>query len=136
MGVKDEQVRKPQSSKPSGVGKAQRFNDNQFVQYELDKQQQAECKAWKVSADEIFGAVSALVDDGYKVSIRWDTYSECYGCFIQDSSGATPNAGYILTGRGSTVEKCLKQALYKHHTCLSGEWAGYVERAGRGVIDD
>jgi len=136
MGIKDEQIKSTKSSRKVGVGKAPRFNDNQFVRYELDKAQQSECKAWDIGEDGLLDLVSAAIDDGYRFSLKWDDYSECYGVFMQPVVPEGSNAGLILTGRGSTVGKSIKQVLYKHHTCLAGDWSEYAERRGRDVIDD
>lgn len=117
-------------------GKAPRFNDNQFVRYELDANQQKELKAANVTADQIFDDLFALISDGYKFTVKWDTYSECFGVFMQSDGTEDTNAGFILTGRGSSPLKALKQVIYKHRVCLDGNWSDYVEREGRGVIDD
>jgi len=117
-------------------GQSQRFNGAQFVQYELDKAQQAECKAWSISFEDILLEIEAQIEAGYKFTIKWDTYNECYGVFMQAASEGSPNFGSILTGRGSTVSKSLKQVLYKHRVCLQGDWSGYLERRGRDVLDD
>jgi len=116
--------------------KAVRFNDVQFIQYELDKAQQAECKASAITADELFDQILACISDGYKFSVRWDSYGECYGAYMQADSPENPNAGFILTGRGSSPLKAVKQVLYKHRVCLDGSWGEYAERKGRDVIDD
>jgi len=113
-----------------------RFNGAQFVQYELDKAQQAECKAWTVTGEELWSEIQAQIDDGYKFTLKEDTYNECYGVFMQPSTDSGPNSGSILTGRGSTIGKALKQVIYKHRVCLQGDWSAYLERRGRDLIDD
>jgi len=120
----------------SSVDNAPRFNDAQFVQYELDKTQEAACKAQNVTEADIFASIMEMIDDGYKFTIKWDSYGECYACFIQAALPGGPNSGSILTGRGSQPYKAVKQALYKHHVCLQGDWAAYLERRGHRVIDD
>jgi len=117
-------------------GGAPRFNGAKFVQYELDKAQQAECKAWQITSEEIFSELEAQIEAGYKFTIKWDSYNECYGVFMQAAGEGGSNYGSILTGRGSTVGKCLKQVLYKHRVCLQGDWSDYLERRGRDVLDD
>lgn len=110
--------------------------DREFIRYELDKSQQADCKAWVVSADDILSTLDKLIDDGYKISVKFDDYNECYGCFMQLSTGEGTNHGYILTSRGSTAAKALKQLFYKHYQALDGDWTSAAERQGRGVLDD
>lgn len=136
MGVKDEQIQNKKSRNEVVVGKATRFNEAQFIQYELDVDQQRECKAWTVSESELFDDVFALIRDGYKFTLKWDSWSRSDACFMQPADPDGPNAGYILTGRGSSPFKALKQCVYKHRVCLDGEWGGYAERRGGDTIDD
>lgn len=126
-----------QGTKSRGnTAKAKRFDGSQFVQYELDKAQQAEVKGWEQSADQILYAAQEMVDSGYKFTLKWDTYGECYACFCMQGTDGGDNAGFVLTGRGSSVLKSLKQVLYKHLVCLEGDWSGHVERRGVDAIDD
>lgn len=115
---------------------APRFNNAKFVQYELDKEQQKECKAYELSNDELFDSLIEEISNGYQFTLKWDDYNECYGVFMSTRDTDSLNFGFILTGRGSTPAKCLKQVLYKHRTCLAGEWGSYVERRGRDLLDD
>lgn len=123
-------------NKQPRTAKAARFNDSQFIQYELDDAQLKELKAVEMTGDDILDAVLEEITNGYKFTIKYDSYSDCFGVFMQDSDGTTGNGGYILTGRGSTPAKALKQVLWKHRTCLDGSWAGYAERRGGAIIDD
>lgn len=121
---------------PSGKsGKAPRFNRARFVNYELDTSEQAVCKGWDLSADNIWQEMSAMVDDGYKFTVKFDTYSEAYACFVQhgDEDGHL-NSGLILAGRGSTCGKAVKQAIFKHKQ-LGGEWGAFAEKRS-SVLDD
>jgi len=136
MGVKDEQIRNQKSSREARVGKTPRFNEAQFVRYELDKEQQSACKASAITEAELFDELLALVGDGYKFTVKWDDYSQCHASFMQLSHPVGPNANLILTGRGSTPFKALKQLLWKHSVCLDGDWSGYAERRGGDTIDD
>ena len=121
----------------SRTTKAPRFNEMKFVQYELDKEQQASCKAWSVSPADVFDYMEAMVSDGYKFSVKYDDYSDCVACFVTCPNDHTSgNAGLILTGRGSTAWKSVKQALWKHSVALDGQWQGFAERTNSSVIDD
>lgn len=114
---------------------APRFNSARFVNYELDIAEQAACKGWDVSADDLWSEVSALVDSGYAVSIKYDARSEAYACFVRAGDGEdSANFGLILTGRGSTPAKCVKQAVFKHRK-LEGQWEEFAEKRTT-VLDD
>jgi len=112
-----------------------RFDSSRFINYELDTAEQAQCKGWVVSSDDLWEEVSALVDDGYAVSVKFDTKSEAYASFVRGGSeeGAA-NRGLILTGRGTTPAKALKQAVFKHKK-LGGQWGEFAEKR-TAVLDD
>jgi len=121
---------------PAKAGKqAARFDGSRFVNYELDLSEQAACKGWSVTADDLWGDVLALLDDGYSITAKFDSYSDAYACFVQVRGQEDhANAGLILTGRGSTPFKAVKQAIFKHRT-IGPSWVQYAERRSP-VVDD
>lgn len=135
MGQTNDRPSKSKGTSPR-VDKAPRFNQSQFIQYELDDAQQKECKAWQLAELDLFMAVQEEVDNGYKFSVKWDTYGECYSAFMQPAADGHRNSGCILTGRGSTAYKAVKQLLYKQRFCLQDDWSGHVGRNNRFDIDD
>jgi hypothetical protein len=122
-------------AQPRGA-KAERWNDAQFVQLELTDEQAKQLKATQVSADEIFAQMEKMIDDGYKFTIKYDAYGDCAGVWCQAATDECANSGYILTGRGSSALKALKQLLYKHFVLLEGSWAAHARRANSAVLDD
>jgi len=115
--------------------KAPRFDSSRFVNYELDLAEQAECKGWDVPSDDLWKEVSALVDDGYSVSVKFDTFSEAYASFVRGgNTDGDPNSGLVLTGRGSTPAKAIKQAVFKHKK-LGGQWGEFAEKRA-SFLDD
>lgn len=135
MGQTNDKTYKGKST-PSKLDKAPRFNQNEFVQYELDDVQQKECKAWQIDGDGIFLAMQEEIDNGYKFSVKWDTYGECYSAFMQPATDGGRNSGCILTGRGSDACKAAKQLLYKQRFCLQDDWRDFVGRRNKFVLDD
>ena len=115
---------------------ARRFNDAQFIQYELDKASQSACKAWEVTSDALVDAIDRLADDGYRVTVKWDTYSASFMCSLQQIHDDGRNKGYILTGRGSTGCKALKQVLFKHYTVMQEDWQEFAGFDRKAEIDD
>lgn len=127
-------------AKPARNGAARaktvsRFDGSRFVQYELDAKELAECKGWDLDGDALWLEVLAFVDDGYSVSVKYDSYSNAYACFIQvRGQDDHVNAGLILSGRGSTPAKACKQAIFKARA-IGPSWVQYAERR-QPVIDD
>lgn len=121
--------------RPSGDSRAERFNDARFVQYELDEAQRKSCKGWSLDGDDLWLEVLALLDSEYTVSVRFEPASTAYACFVTvRGNDQHPNAGLILTGRGSTPAKAVKQAIFKHKA-IDASWLQFAERRSE-VIDD
>jgi len=121
---------KPSKSRARNGGKphAERFNGARFVQYELDSVEALACKGWSLDGDAAWQAMLPLLDEGYSFTVKYDGYSQCYACFVQIRGDENhPNSGLILTGRGSTPHKAVKQALYKHQA-IDASWVQYGER--------
>ena len=128
---------KPQAKRQGSgaVKQGARFDSARFVQYELDRAEQAQCKAWDVDAGSVWQEVLALVDDGYSITVKFDTFNDAYACFVQVRGDPSHvNANLILTGRGSEPWKAVKQACFKSRA-IGPSWVQYAERH-REVIDD
>lgn len=125
------QVKKDGNSRP-----ATRFNGNQFINYELNKAQTAELKAQPNDANKLFASLEGLINDGYKLTVKYDERNECFASFLFAPDDGGANSGFILTGRGSSCVKAVKQLLYKHFVCLPNGWSEFAERPTGMVIDD
>jgi len=108
----------------------------EFIQRELTPEEQAACKGWDFSLEDFAGALQQFNEDRYKVTLRWDEFNECYGCWLLPDRTDKDNAGLILTGRGSSPFKAFKQAFYKHHILFEGVWPKDIDRRGGKEIDD
>ena len=112
----------------SRATQAPRFNAARFVQYELDEEQSRQCKAWQLDDSSLLLELLALVDDGYTVTARYDTFSDAYACWVQvRGDDSHVNNGLILSGRGSTPAKAIKQAIFKHRA-MDGDCRANSER--------
>lgn len=129
---------KPRPGRPAGSKqreKAARFDNSRFVNFELDKEQSATCKAWSFTSDDFCSEVQRFIDSGYGVSLKYDERNECYSCFIQNRGEAGPNRGLVLTGRGSTAVKAFKQCAFKDRL-MDQDWEAYAERPTFNHLDD
>lgn len=104
-----------------------------FVNFDLDKEQSAQCKAWKMDAAELWAAVMGFLDDGYSLSVQVDDRNACYMCIARAKIPGI-NTGLLLSGRGSTPDKAVKQVLFKHGL-LDNDWTT-VNGSGRTILDD
>lgn len=116
--------------------KAERWNNVRFINYELSQEETLSCKTWNVTLEELDKALSALFDDGYRLSCKFDEYGQCYGAFLNAPASGSVNSGFCLSGRGSTPVKAVKQLLYKHFHILDQHWEQWAEAMGGKIIDD
>jgi hypothetical protein len=129
----DKKVVARRSDKPDR--RAQRFNDARFIQYELDESQRIECKGWDLDGDALWLELLAYVDDGYTFSVKWDTFSQCYACFMQvRGDDQHINANLILSGRGSSPAKAVKQVCFKHRA-VGASWSEFAEKRVAALDD-
>ena len=136
MGYGSQGTRKDRKQTSSVKPTAKRFNDVQFINYELDKATAAECKAWEISEADCFDAVLKLCEAGYRLSLKWDDFSSAYAAFLQQGVEGEPNFGYVLSGRGTSPFKAAKQALFKHFRVMDAKWESFADRKALDDIDD
>jgi len=101
----------------------------------LSKDDKLACKAWEISLEELDQELMRLNESGYKVSVGWDDYSQAFASFLVPQNKDMENFGLILTGRGTTPVKAVKQVRYKHLRCLGEDWHNYA-RGDREPLDD
>lgn len=117
---------KPQAAKREYVFKG-------FVNVGLSKDDKAKIKAIPLTLDDCESWLIKLVEANIKVSLTYDRYNTCYSCSLVPNTDHY-NTGYILTGRGSTPLKALRQAIYML-SIIPEDWSEGA-RTGREVIDD
>lgn len=119
-----------------GTQRKERFNDVEFVQFELSEEQKQLLKAQPLDALVLDDLAVKLVEADYRVSLKWDDRNECHACYIQRVGLEGDNVGAILTGRGSSPLKALRQALFKHFVALEEQWGSWRKSNSRELIDD
>lgn len=113
-----------------------RFNEAKFVGYSLSKEQKAELKKTVLDEGGYDTMLLRLCEEGYKVTFREDTFNSCHAVWLVPANEENPNFGYILTGRGSTPLKALKQAAYIHYQVFDSDWgANYQSERGEELDD-
>lgn len=115
---------------------AQDFKKSEFINHTFSDSDKRAFKEWSVAAAKnIADALDKLVDDGYSLSLKFDTYNDCYGAFIQTRDEKSGNYGYILSGRGRSGTSAVLGVLYRHYVLFEGEWPTDTVRHA-GTDDD
>lgn len=123
-------------NKPAEKPIQPRFNDITFVNWSLNAEQKAACKGWNLSMEDFDSCYAKLIEEGYKVTVSYDNFRGCYTASIVPTKDGRYNQGYILTGKGSTPMKAVKQVLYIHFHVMNGEWAAYSTVKEKEELDD
>jgi len=123
-------------NKPTAKPTTPRFNDVKFVNWSLSAEQKAACKEWNLSLEDFDEAYLVIIQAGYKITASYDDFRLCYTASIVPTKDAKSNQGFILTGKGSTPLKAIKQALYIHYHVMGEEWAAYSTAAAVEELDD
>lgn len=110
------------------------FKPAEFVNVQLDQAQRDSIKANVWTIDSLDNALNDLLADGYKITLRYDERNDCFAAWLIAPT-KSENSGYILSGRGSTPHKALKQAAYIHYAVLEKMW-GADHGQDRSLIDD
>lgn len=97
------------------------FKPAQFVNVNLTRDQLEAVKATDWTIDKCDSLIHALLFDGFKLTLRYDTRNSCFASWLIPPDGHRW-AGMILSGRGSTPNKSIKQLMYMHHVVLEGRW--------------
>jgi len=108
----------------------------QFINYDFDKATKAKFKAWQQEHEsDLASILDKLVDSGFNVSVKIDSYGGGYAAHIVPADPKSPLVGWILSGRASTPTGALLGAIYRHLVVFAGNWPREDIRR-RGFDDD
>lgn len=103
-----------------------------YINIELDADERTECRTWMEQPEVQANAMQQIVDDKYQLKVSYDPSNDCYVCYVSGHWKLNkPDADWTLSGRGSTVDRAIGQALYKHYVICKGSWEEFKERPTR-----
>jgi hypothetical protein len=112
-----------------------RFNDAQFINRDLTQEEREVLKKlsfWDTEWDSHF---LRACEAGYRFTVKYEHFSKCFAVYMSIDLKSHPNFGFILTGRGSTPTKAIRQVLFKHVHLASEEWS-HFDLGAVADIDD
>ena len=124
------------NSTTSSKAKTLRYNDVVFISFPLSDEQKSTIKHTEFLQEDFDNALIHLCEENYKITFSYDDYSSAYAVFITPKGDKHKNAGFILTGRGSSPTKALKQAYYVHTVLFDGDWSGWKDERRNADLDD
>lgn len=108
------------NSRPS-IRQGRAAPDSEFVNYELDKEQTDEYRVWRQDQELVYSILTEMLEGGYRVSLKFDTYSSSCAAFIIPDNDSE-NYGLLLTGRGGNPYRALSEAVFKHEIVFGRTW--------------
>lgn len=96
-----------------------------FVDLPLSEQDKAAIKERKTSGSFRFEELLPLLEEGYKISVGWNSKTKSFICAITDVFEGRPTYNTCFSSFGGDAETALLVALYKWETYCEGreEWA-------------
>lgn len=123
MYTKDDLKKSNKKGKPNASSTQSNAMANaRFINIALTKEQSAFLKAKQFTSDDAFAHLERLLDDGYKLSVSYDDYHNCFSASLVPIGVDHMHAGFILAGKGSSALKAVKQLMYIHYELLDGIW--------------
>jgi hypothetical protein len=107
-----------------------------FVNYSMTTDEKATLKMAVWGIEEYENALIRLAEEEYGIGFSEDAFSGGYSCILRPKFADNKNAGYLLSGRGSTPLKALKQVSYIHWSVFDGDWGAHYQAGKREEIDD
>jgi hypothetical protein len=96
----------------------------QYLSYKVSEDEREEIKRWAQDADELWEKIAQLLDSQFQFKVAYDKNNDCYSCYISGHWQLNkPDASWTLTGRGSSWEKAVRQALWIHFERFGGDWS-------------
>lgn len=103
--------------------RGQVFGDVRWVNYNLTDAHKAELeKMIKAGPEKLEAEFQSALQDGYKVSVGWDDYAECFSCTMYTREPGHVNEGMMLSSRARTWYKAVLMTVYKHAVVFEGHW--------------
>jgi len=109
---------RPARSKPAGFS-----SDVTWVNYTLtDEHKQALDQLVSKKPEFLELEMNDAAQDGYRWSIAWDTYANCFTVTMFTREVSSSNYGLMMSSRSKSWYKALLMCLYKHTLVFEGKW--------------
>lgn len=112
------------------------FTQKTFVNVPLTAEHKASIKDWHIDLSGLDDMLLKLLETDIRVTMSYDSYNQCYSATLAHTDDKHPDFLYLLSGKGSTPLKSVKQVLYIHEILLEHNWAAFSLSRQREEIDD
>lgn len=95
---------------------------NGFATIALTDADKAEINKYVVNWEHVEDVIAQLLFDDYKVTLKWDTQSDCYMLSASCYDAESPNFKYTLVTRATNLHILYATLAYKHEIIARGVW--------------
>lgn len=115
----------PKSAKP------RKEYDIQFVACDMVQADKKDFEVWMADYEAEFSTlIGTLLDEGYRITIKFDFNNSCYTCSMTQQDDKHENSGKLLSARSDDPLECFWMVLYKHVQMLQqGSWPTQTQRS-------
>ncbi len=99
----------------------------------LTNEQLAEHDAKPYTAEQVFEEILDLADNGFRVTIKYDTFSKSYMATATCMEHGYDNSGLALSTRGHDILDCLSIMLFKYIQIADRDLRGFTDKVPTGV---
>ena len=115
------------------TGSKVEFGNIVWVIDNLDTKQLKDHDAKPATSEEIFHKINEMIEDSFKVSMKYDNYSKSMlVTAICDDADAT-NAGLAISARGDDIQDAASIMLYKYFVVAQRDLRGFADKIPTGV---
>jgi len=102
-----------------------------WVSADLSDDERADLKGRNINILELVDAVSAVVEEGFKLSVSWDERSDCAGVYLTAPKDRYGSLATCLSARAPSVVQALAVLFYKHFEKLGEDWSSGLKGEGK-----
>lgn len=130
-GTSSERYAKKGNRKSNPKGGSYEFKG--FVNLKLTDADKEHIRTALEEQNTIEETLSPLIEDGYKISLRYDASNKCYLAAASPTDNEHTNAGYTLSARGPSLEGAVAALYYKINVIAEGgSWESAAVATGGG----
>ena len=93
-----------------------------YVNWTLNPSHKQAFTQWLETGIDIDDLIDGVVEAGYSLKVRYDTYNQCISAGLYCEDANSPNAGWNLSMRASTSGKAMLRVLFVHLVALDQMW--------------
>lgn len=109
------------------------YKDWVWVIDNLTKEQMTLHDATPPNAENIIDGLHGLLEAGFKITLKEDSYNKCWQCNAVCDETGYRNSGLAISARSDDTEDALSILMYKYFVVAEGDLTAFADAAPRGV---